>query len=167
MRTFDAHVMATGVRTEVALLVYTEESNLDPHVSSGSAWGLAQINAGTLKDIGWTDPPAEFGKLGVGDQAPWIQKLLEYQTKIIGFTPTNALDLFTANLSPAAARSKSIVIYDSNDPSQAAYYKGNKGLDRDKKGYITRNDLALVLTELETSETYMRAIDQLRRIHGG
>lgn len=164
MFTFNNYVKGTLVPTDAALLVYTAESNLDPSASSGIAWGLAQITAPTLREIGWTDKAADFGKLGVADQAPWIAKLLQYQSKSIGFTPSNALDLFVANLSPAAAAKKSITIYDGSVPSQAEAYKKNKGLDRAHKGYITRNDLNAVLTELETSETYMRAIDQLRRM---
>jgi hypothetical protein len=171
MLVFNGHVKGTGVPTEAALLVYTVESNLDPHASSGIAWGLPQITAQTLKGIDWSEPAADFGKLGVADQAPWVEKLLRYQIAAIGFTPATALDLYVANLSPLAARNKSITIYDGSVKEQAAAYKANRGLDRSspKKGYITRNDLNSVLTEAETWETYTRAVDQLRRIesHGG
>jgi hypothetical protein len=166
MLIFDASVRGAMVPTEAALLTYTAESNLDPAASSGIAWGLAQITAGTLKEIGYTDPPAQFGKLGVADQSPWIQRLLQYQSKTIGYTPQTALDLFAVNLSPAAAVNKSITIFDGKVPKQADAYKKNKNLDRSGKGYITRNDLNAVLTELETSETYLHAIDQLQRIRG-
>lgn len=170
MLIFDGHVKATGVPTEVALLVYTLESNLDPHASSGIAWGLPQMTRDTLYNIDWSETGADFGKLSVADQAPWIEKLLRYQIAVLGGKPpTTALDLFVVNLWPQAALSKAQVVLDSNVPKQAAAYKANKGLDRSrpKKGYISRNDLASVLSELETSETYMRAIEQLRRIHGG
>jgi len=167
MFVFYNHVKGTLVPPEAALLVYTVESNLDPRATSGIAWGLPQMTGATLKDIGWTEPAANFAKLGVADQAPWIAKLLQYQSKSIGFVPDNALDLFVANLSPAAAARKSVTIYDGSVPAQAAAYKNNKGLDRAHKGYITRNDLTAVLTELETSETYTRALDQLGRVKHG
>jgi hypothetical protein len=166
MLIFDGSVRGALVPTEAALLVYTAESNLDPAASSGIAWGLPQITAGTLRDIGWTDAAKDFGKLGVADQSPWVQRLLQYQSKSIGFTPQTALDLFAANLSPSAASKQSAVIYDSKLPSQADAYQKNKGLDRGHKGKITRDDLAAVLTVLETSETYLRAIQQLQRIRG-
>jgi hypothetical protein len=164
MLIFAGHVKAAGVPVETALLVYTEESNLDPHASSGSAWGLAQITTPTLKDIGWTESGAAFGKLGVADQAPWIQKLLEYQSKAIGFVPVSPLDLFAANLSPAAARARSDKIYDSAVPAQAAAYNANRGLDRTKKGYIARSDLSAVLNDLASSVTYTKALAQLQRM---
>lgn len=165
MFVFANYVKQTGVPVENALAVYTAESNLNPAaVSPTNASGLAQIMPATLKDIGYTDTPADFRKLGVADQAPWIQRLLEYQTKIIGFTPANALDLYVANFSPAAARSKAFVIYDGKVPAQAAAYAANKGLDRMHKGNIDRNDLANYLRSWVDSDTYRRAIEQLNQV---
>lgn len=167
MSVFANNVMAAGVPVEAALLVYTAESNLDPHASSGIAWGLAQFTKPTLKDLGWTGSGPEFGQLGVADQAPWIQKLLEYQTKIIGFKAQSPLELYAANFSPSAARARSDRIYDSAVPTQAAAYAANQGLDRAKKGYIARSDLAAVLNDVASSATYTRALAQLQRVQHG
>ncbi len=165
MFVFANHVKQTGVPVEAALAVYTAESNLNPAaVSRTNASGLAQIMPATLRDIAYSETPAEFRKLGVADQAPWIQRLLEYQIKIIGFTPTKAVDLYTANISPAAAKSKANVIYDSRVPAQVAAYNANAGLDSKGKGYIDRADLAAYLRSWVDSDTYRRALDQLRKV---
>jgi hypothetical protein len=165
MFVFAHTIKQTGVPVEAALAVYTSESNLNPAaVSLTNASGLAQIMPATLRDIGYSDTPAEFRKLGVADQAPWVQKLLEYQIKIIGFTPKKALDLYVANFSPAAARSKSFVIYDSKKPAELAAYNANSGLDSKGKGNIDRNDLAAYLRSWVDSDTYRRALEQLQKV---
>lgn len=165
MFVFAHTVEQTGVPVEAALAVYTAESNLNPAaVSRTNASGLAQMMPATLRDIGYSDSPADFRKLGVADQAPWVAKLLEYQIKIIGFTPTKALDLYTANISPAAAKSKATIIYDSRVPAQAANYAANAGLDTKGKGYIDRTDLANYLRSWVDSDTYRRALEQLRKV---
>jgi len=163
---FNNCVKRTGVPTEAALAVYTGESGLNPKASSGAAFGIAQITAATLRDIGWSSPAKDFLQLGVADQAPWIEKLLNYQAKAVGFTPTNALDLYVTNLSPAAAKAHRDVIYSASVPSEVAAYEGNKGLDKAKKGYIDRADLALYLDRILYGETYKQAVDQLNRIRG-
>jgi hypothetical protein len=167
MLIFASSVKATGVPVEAALLVYTAESNLDPKASSGVAWGLAQITAGTLRDLKWSEPAPAFGKLSVADQVPWIVQLLEYQKKAIGFTPATALDLAVANLSPAAARAKRFVVYDSKKPGELAAYNGNAGLDSRGKGNIDRDDVAAYLRSWRDSETYKRALVQLARVQHG
>jgi len=163
---FANHVGRTGVPVEAALAVYTGESGLHPRAFSGAAYGLAQMRAQTLREIGWSSPPKEFLELGVADQAPWIEKLLNYQAKAVGFTPTNALDLYVTNLSPVAAKSHRDVIYSASVPAEAAAYEGNKGLDKAKKGYIDRADLALYLDRVMNGETYKQAIIQLNRVRG-
>lgn len=165
MFVFANHVQQTGVPVAAALAVYTAESNLNPAaVSQTNASGLAQIMPATLRDIGYSDSPAEFRKLSVADQAPWIQQLLEYQIKSIGFTPSTALDLYVANFSPAAAKSKAFVIYDSQKPAELAAYNANRGLDTKHKGNIDRNDLGAYLRSWIDSDTYRRAIEQLAKV---
>ncbi len=161
---FANHVRRTGVRVADALAVYTAESNLDPKATSGVAWGIPQMTAATLKDLKWSEPASDFAKLSVADQAPWIEQLLEYQKKIIGFTPQNALDLYVANFSPAAAKSKANIIYDSRKPSELAAYEANAGLDTAHKGYIDRADLKAYLKSWVESDTYARALEQLQKV---
>lgn len=160
MRTFIEQVEPIGVPLDAALLVYTAESGLDPKASSGIAWGIAQLTAPTLRDLGWNKPGRDFGKLGVAQQAPWIAKLLAYQARMIGFVPKTALDLYVANFKPAAFAKNEQILYRA--PSDA--YNKNANLDRAKKGYIERDDLKPGLESARFSQTYQRAIAQLERL---
>src|SRR5512139_1630574 len=91
-RTFVEQLEPLGVPLAALLKVYTAESGLDPRASSGIAWGLCQAIGSTLRSVGWSKPPREFGTLTVAQQAPWLAKILASQIRMIGFTPTNSLD---------------------------------------------------------------------------
>lgn len=160
MQAFIDEVGPIGVPLDAALLVYTSESGLDPKASSGVAWGIAQLTALTLKDLGWNKPGREFGKLTLVQQFPWVAKLLAYQARMIGFVPKNALDLYVANFKPAAFRNNDQILY--REGTEA--YRKNAPLDRAKKGYIERNDLKTSLDQARFSQTYQRAIAQLERL---
>ena len=160
MATFIEQVAPIGVPLEAALKVYAAESGLDPHASSGIAWGLCQAIGSTLKALGWQRAAKEFGTLSVAQQAPWIAKLLAYQARAIGFVPDNAIDLYVANFSPLAAKMHANVLY--REGTQA--YAKNRGLDHGAKGYIDRGDLALALGKAESSDAYKNAVAQLRRL---
>lgn len=160
MRTFIDEVGPIGVPLDAALLVYTAESGLDPKASSGIAWGIAQITARTLKDLGWNKPGRDFGKLTLAQQIPWVAKLLAYQARSIGFVPKTALDLYVANFKPAAFAAKEEILYREGTEG----YRRNASLDRDHKGYIERNDLKPSLERARFTQTYQRAIAQLERL---
>ena len=160
MRAFIDETGSIGVPLEAALMVYTAESGLDPKASSGIAYGLPQLTGRTAKDLGWTRPIREFGTLTVAQQAPWIAKLQAYQARMIGYVPATALELYVANFSPKAAQARSDVIYRQGTES----YAKNASLDRDHKGYISPNDLQVSLNQAAQTETYKRAVAQLRRL---
>lgn len=160
MGTFIEQVAPLGVPMDAVLQVYAAESGLDPKASSGPAWGLCQAIESTLKGAGWQRRPSEFGKLSVAQQAPWIARILASQIRMIGFVPTNALDLYVANFSPLAARNHSDKIYSA--PS--VNYQKNSGLDRAKKGYIDRADMAAALKRAEALPAYQTALEQLQRL---
>jgi len=166
MRVFGKAVDSTGVPVPVVLEVYTAESGLDPHASSGVAWGLPQAIAGTLKDLGWWGTPESFGNLSVSEQAPWIAKLLKAQIKAIGYVPKNPLDLYVASLSPRAARQHADILYsrDSTFPEDRQAYEANVGLDRAAKGHIDRADLSFVLGKVESSGLYHNAVAHWERV---
>ena len=166
MFVFGNTIKNTGVPVWAALSVYTAESNLDPKAvnKKTQASGLAQIMPSVLLELGYTDGPAAFRKLSVADQAPWIARLLEYQIRIIGFTPNKALDLYVANLSPAASKAHAFKIYSKDNPAQADAYNKNAGLDTAGKGWIDRDDLGRVLAAVEQTGTYGHALDQWNTI---
>lgn len=156
-------MLPTGVPIQALLNVYAAESGLDPHASSGIAWGLCQAIESTLKSVGWFKDhkkAAEFGALSVDRQAPWIALILASQIRAIGFTPKSALDLYVANFSPLAARSRADVLYRA--PSKA--YEANRGLDRAKKGYIDRADLTNALERARASVPYLETMAQVERL---
>lgn len=163
MRKFIAEVAPIGVPLDAVLMVYAAESGLDPRASSGIAWGVPQLTARTGKDIGWTRPMPEFATLPVSQQAPWIAKLIAYQARMIGFVPSNALDMYVANMSPRAAREHADVLYRAGTEA----YENNASLDTGRKGFIDRKDLQDALNRAAQTETYRRALAQLRRVQNG
>jgi hypothetical protein len=166
MSAFVDAVGQTGVPVAAALAVYVAESGLDPHASSGAAWGLCQAQGAILRAVGWTRSPSDFADLSVAAQAPWIAKILRAQAGGIGFVPKTALELYVANFSPAAAASHAEIIYrkDARSAGERANYASNKGLDKGGKGCIDRHDLAAVLARAEGSAIYHRAIAQMQKV---
>lgn len=160
IRLFADEVSSIGVPPEAALLVYTSESGLDPAASSGPAFGIPQLTSGTAKAIGWSGRIADFGKLSVTEQIPWIGRLLAYQARSIGHVPKDATDLYVANFCPRAARTNDDVLYRMGSVA----YDKNMQLDRDRKGFIARSDLEESLRRAEQTGTYRAAVAQLRRV---
>lgn len=162
------NIRATGIDPETMLLIYTAESGLDPHASSGSAWGLNQAQGPLLRAAGWQGEPKAFGLLGVAEQAPWLAKMLEIQIRGVGPSNIkNALDLYVMNLSPVAAKDHREVIYSRDNPAERDFYEGNKGFDREKSGRITREQVKRVLDRVSQSAIYARAVGQLHRVASG
>lgn len=161
-----AAVQASGVPLDVVLQVYAAESGLDPAASSGSAWGLAQFTEQTLRGLGYRGDGSTFGTLGVAAQGPWIARLLKSQVGYLGFTPQDAVDLYAVNFWPVAAKGKQdvILVRDSRDAKERAAYAANAGLDRQKKGTITREDLRARLDRFAKLPALERARAQARRL---
>lgn len=168
-QTFADELVPLGVPLDALLNVYASESGLDPHASSGIAWGLCQAIASTLKSVGWfTDhqKASEFGQLSVAQQAPWVAKILASQIRAIGFIPKNAVELYVANFSPKAAAAHADILYSA--PSKA--YSKNRGLDKTgaaPKGYIDRADLNAALERARASRPYLDTSNQMRRLSAG
>ena len=162
MHLFMDEVASLGLVPEDVLAVYTAESGLDPAATSDSAFGIPQLTRDTAKAIGWQGNVRDFAKLSVADQIPWITKLLAAQIRSIGYVPANALELYVANFSPRAARDRDNVLYRAGS---AAYDNPtNRRLDRENKGFISSDDLAVSLRQAQNSAVYLAAIEQVRRI---
>lgn len=160
MFAFMTAVRATGVAVNDALLVYTSESNLNPQAGNSVAIGIAQWTYQTLKGLGWTGTFKGFGGLTVGEQAPWVGRLIAAQVRYIGYVPKSALELYVANFSPVAAKARATKIYSAG----TIEYNQNSGLDRDKKGWIAPSDLQVSLVRAAATKTYADAIAQAARI---
>ena len=166
VRAFVSAVEASGVPVDYALHVYAAESGLDPMASSGISWGLPQFIGQTLRAMGWSGKAADFGLLSVREQAPYVGKLLRTQVATLGRVPTSPVDLYAVNFWPASARSGSdvILVRDSLDAKERDAYQKNQGLDRAKKGYITRGDLQTSLDRVVRLPALARVQDQIRRL---
>lgn len=166
MRAFRAHVEASGVPLDAALQVYASESGLDPAASSGIAWGIAQITGQTLRGIGYRGDGASFAALSVAEQAPWIGRLLKSQVAYLGYPIRDAVDLYAVNFWPRAAKGKQdvILVRDSVDVKERQAYAKNSGLDHNKKGTITREDLRVRLNRTAKLPALERARAQARRL---
>jgi len=160
MKAFVAALEPVGIPLDASFAVYTAESGLDPSASSGIAWGLPQATAATLKGLGWKDRPSDFARLSVAQQAPWIARLQRAQIAAIGYVPRTAVDLYTANFCPKAAKEHSDRIYER--PSQE--YLKNAALDVANKGWISRDDLALFVARAQQTATYQHAISHAKRL---
>lgn len=169
MKAFMDAVGPTGVKVPDALLVYTAESGLDPsatsHDKSGHpvAFGICQATLQTLRGLNWSLTGEDFAKYDVPHQAPWVGKLLRSQIEAIGYTPANALALYVANFSPAGARSRSEIIY----RAPSAEYTANSALDRDRKGYIAKADLASTLERAGSHPAYKYALQVFADLEAG
>ena len=166
MKAFVKAVDAAGVPLDAAFEVYASESGLDPAASSGNAWGIAQITGQTLRGLGYPSDGASFGGLSVAEQAPWIGRLLKSQVAYLGYKPRDAVDLYAVNFWPKAAKTREevILVRDSKDAREAGAYRANAGLDRAKKGTITRDDLRVSLQKIARLPALARAREQARRL---
>lgn len=166
MRAFLAAVVPTGVPVDAVLHVYASESGLDPQASSGIAWGIAQFTEQTLRGLGWKGSGPSFGSLSVAEQAPYVGRLLKSQANYLGFVPRDAVDLYAVNFWPESARRRDDVILmrDSQVAKERNAYAKNRDLDRDKKGWISRGDLAVSLARTEKSPVLLAAQQQARRL---
>lgn len=164
MRAFIDTLKPVGVPLDALLAMCCAESGLDPHASSGSAWGIHQAQSPLLQAIGWKAAPQAFGKLSVEEQLPWVAKMLREQVRQIGYAPQNAAELWRMNLSPKAARARADILYRRDDPKEAAAYNGNKALDHGKKGWISMADLAESMASVTRGELFKFHLAQLRRL---
>lgn len=166
MRAFVKAVEASGVPLDAALQVYAAESGLDPAASSGIAWGIPQFTAQTLRGLGYSGDGPSFGRLSVAEQAPWIGRLLKSQVAYLGYTPQDAVDLYAVNFWPLGARGHTevIVVRDSVNARERTAYQKNAGLDRAKKGTITRDDLRVSLARVAKLPALAKAREQARRL---
>lgn len=164
MQAFLDAVKPTGVKPADALLVYALESGLQPEATSGVAWGINQAQGPLLRAAGFRSPPESFARLDAEQQMPFIGKMLAVQARSIGYVPASSAELYRANLSPAAAKSRAEIIY--TRAIDGARYTQNRGLDHGNKGAITFDDLAQTLAQVASSALYARHLAKLRRLDG-
>lgn len=147
-----AHAMSQRLNMSMPDLLVTSasEAGLDPAAHNpGGATGLIQIV--DLPRVGWTDGWQAFAKLTPEEQLPYIERYFApYKGAHLDTHQRIHQALFVpATLGEGSAPDLVLVRSDGTRwpnkqgvPQEPAYYKENAAaLDREKKGYITVEDL--------------------------
>jgi hypothetical protein len=158
------------------LRVLASESGLLPNAayrdSSGYpvAVGLNQLTSVANGVVGITEEERkDIPNWSVSEQLPLIDKMFAAQPwNKAGHDYDSAAAVYEANFAPGRMLSRG-TSYDTKLYEQGvdgAAYDQNKGLDYDKKGYITVGDLARRLDFVATLPTYQEALGRLRAVGG-
>lgn len=126
---------ALDIRPEWLMVVMYTESKLNPQASNGSAVGFIQFTVSTSKLIGTTK--AELLKMNHVQQLDMVQKYLQRMIDWKGKLRSIG-DVYVATFAPAFIRSSNATICYAGG---TAAYRGNKPLDFDQDGNITRKDV--------------------------
>jgi hypothetical protein len=150
------------------LLMMNAESKLSPSAKNplSGAVGLNQLTSAANYAAGITEEfrVNQYDKLSVAEQLPYVKRYFSNMgwTKA-GLKYDNASQVWQANFAPGTMLSKGtgpdVVMY-SSGPA----YEKNKGLDVDKKGYITVRDLTRHLFAVSNTQLYKSALARLRAV---
>ena len=137
------------------------EAGLDPNITRPhhGARGLNQMIPSVLKGkaIGWQGTIDEYGNLSAAQQLPWIEKYFRSIMNTYKTGPLNSLTLlYLANFWPASLKNPAIQEHNPNAIvlSKDKYpreYEENKGLDVNKDGVITYNDIDKIISSHQRS----------------
>jgi hypothetical protein len=158
-----------GMKPEDILAVMYSESGLKPEIfaaGTGGAVGLVQMVPSTLNGLGFGDSSdnkknlQDFSRLSATEQLHWVEKLINQQQSMAGTKLDSAAKYRIANFLPASfslipgvkeGRRDAVLVYGQPKPesevgkrygrNEQSWYDSNKGLDKDKKGYITYGDV--------------------------
>lgn len=122
------------------------ESNFDPAKWHGtSAIGLIQFTDVCIDELNriynLNLTKEKIAKMSALEQLDLVEKSLLRSKEIAGFSSSHKLsaaELYIINLAPAYAKRRSYILSKSDSDG---YYNSNKGLDINKDGYITRDEL--------------------------
>ncbi len=126
---------ALDIRPEWLMVVMHTESKLNPKASNGSAVGFIQFTVGSAKAIGTTR--AELLQMNHIQQLDMVQKYLQRMIDWKGKLRSIG-DIYVATFAPGYIRSANSTICYKGGTRE---YNGNKALDWDKDGNITRKDV--------------------------
>ncbi len=154
--------MATGTRPELLLCVWFAESDLEPTAENSA--GCIGLNQTCPKPNGpgFPSTPAAYKGSPASAQVAWIARQVESAVKLNGGPFQSAARYWQANWMPATlstAKAPDAVIAGKDGPYAWAY-RDNAGLDADKDGRITLQDLGdrLELLVLSRGAPLTRAI---------
>lgn len=139
----------------------------------GGARGLWQAMPNTLKWMGWTpfnedykSANGEFRNLSIPKQIAWSRMYLDTWRKKFDIENWDtARDMYLANFMPAYLIHRKDPEYVIIDHERWPLgYKVNAGFDREKKGYITIQDLQIAIDRAVATKAYKIAIASLTRL---
>ena len=124
------------------LALMQSESGLNPKAvnTSSGATGLIQFIPSTLSSLGYTT--SQIKSMTATEQLSVVEKYFLQNKKTFGFSTSDAIDagtLYTLCFLPACSKSNLIC---NNTNTYTWAYNGNKGLDTNGDGAITKSDLA-------------------------
>jgi hypothetical protein len=165
--------VARDIRANPAdlLLVLAGESGLKPFAKAPTgAVGLNQLTPAANSTAGISEDQRQMiPELSVSAQLPIVGRFFSNipWTKA-GNSYENTCMLWEANFSPGYMTSRGTSLdtklYDAVENPDA--YKGNKGLDKEGKGYITVGDLCDQLHSVAGHEVYQSALRRLNNVTG-
>lgn len=133
--------------TDLAKISYSE-SGLNPaaYNPSGPAGGLIQFMYQPLRGVGFSGTVMEFTRLSGLQQLPYIEKYYapfrRYLTDVGLMYTVNFLPAYASAASAAAAKGMDFVYAEKNGIGYSAViYKFNTGLDQNRDGKISHQDL--------------------------
>ncbi len=162
-----------GAKPEDLAKVINSESGFDPHatnVQDGKiiAKGLNQLTEKTAEALGMSESEwKNYENFPAEEQLKYVEKFFKSVGNMTGVdkkwdSPTQ---LYMANFAPKYVRKSSdpnTVIYSAKaNPDE---YNKNKGLDKDKKGYISAGDLSRSVHSRPLSNFIINSIDKAKGI---
>ena len=130
------------------LAVMNAECGFKHHKANNysGAVGLIQFTKRTAKRLGTST--TELSKMSAADQLVYVEKFLKKCKKTYGFsedTKLSGADLYSLIFLPARAKRKNVLCEEGETNKNGKllrYYEGNKGMDLNKDGKITKAEIA-------------------------
>jgi hypothetical protein len=175
---FAAAMVRDGVAPADALLFVGNESDFNPAAANHQggriyAAGLNQITRAGAAGVGVSAENAQafldhFVTLSVAAQIPYVERSLKTSLVGAGVTnPDNVGLLYAVNFLPARVRARGTGPNTVLTVRGEAYYDNNAGLDFNKDGKITIQDLSDTLrTKIAPTATFKGALAKLRAAMG-
>jgi Transglycosylase SLT domain len=183
-----------GINPEDVLAIMVSESGINPSAREHhtNATGLMQFMPNTLRGLGYTGDPNDFGKLTGEDQLDYVKKLISSNMRLNGGPFTSPGQYYVANLFPIALKlpgvregKASTLILELNPERVGEYskkyydigskikagleskaYKANPLFDREKKGMITYGDMMKQMEINKRNPLYLKAIAEMKNQTG-
>lgn len=153
---------ALGINPLDVMRVGFSETGLHPGSANGA--GLIGFVPSTLRALGWTGTPQEFGQLSATQQVPYVAKYYApYASRVKSDALAYVVNFTPAYLNEALAGGDDYVIAAQGDPKRGWIYSNNTILDRNHDGQITVGDLKQHLLIQDVGPRYQAIEAQMKQ----